>query len=623
MLARHGGPHANSCAMQWWRGGRLAMGLLLLAWGGGAKATRQRAMQSQTVVLTDRDSAVWATDAGATAWGRPTEDPPNLPTSTSTGSPDAAGEAAHRRLQAAWSPRVEPGWVRVAETSIYRPAWSESICGTPGNRLAPAEIVVPDNVTEVPREAFWPCDLTSVRKIILPVSVEIVPLGGPSGMLPSCPGNNPQCGNVAARRVVVCVDTDQSTAMNLPWIPTCQMTCAEGEIVPFFDELDESRAPTCTLCPFPQRCLGDSNGCAEGAWGAGCSDCKDRYFALSGECIECPEGASLELPILLGSAAFAAICVGVWKLSASPDVADAVEKAQGNANAVAAIQGQVNNAVAFVSIAAFHLQLSAIKLSLPGIPFPAALRIIARWMDNIIGFDLGELASPECHENLEIPGAKVRGKSYETFVTKMVLINATFFVLMLALWLAGKYLGRRNHARNAMLAAYTLMLTVLAKTHVRWLDCTDGYLDVAPYESCETHMGMYLLASPILFYFVFVPTLIMMALRRNTKLPCCGCCKCCDSLAVGEPFNYDASYGWITRKYAPSCRWFELAVLAYKVTAVFACGGSRCLVSLSPRILCVCFHFSDSNGHCGRVCARTTMVRLQSCLTARRTLGSC
>ena len=31
-----------------------------------------------------------------------------------------------------------------------------------------------------------------------------------------------------------------------------------------------------------------------------------------------------------------------------------------------------------------------------------------------------------------------------------------------------------------MLAAYTLMLTVCAKAHARWLDCTDGMFDAAP-----------------------------------------------------------------------------------------------------------------------------------------------
>jgi hypothetical protein len=33
-----------------------------------------------------------------------------------------------------------------------------------------------------------------------------------------------------------------------------------------------------------------------------------------------------------------------------------------------------------------------------------------------------------------------------------------------------------------MLATYTLMLTVLAKAHVWWLDCTDGRFDAAPDE---------------------------------------------------------------------------------------------------------------------------------------------
>ena len=46
---------------------------------------------------------------------------------------------------------------------------------------------------------------------------------------------------------------------------------------------------------------------------------------------------------------------------------------------------------------------------------------------------------------------------------------------------------------------------------------------------------------------------------------------------LGEPFNRDASYGWITRKYAPSCQWFELSFIAYKVAAVLARGESSVL----------------------------------------------
>ena len=117
------------------------------------------------------------------------------------------------------------------------------------------------------------------------------------------------------------------------------------------------------------------------------------------------------------------------------------------------------------------------------------------------------------------------------------------------------------------------MLTVLAKAHVRWIDCTDGTFDAAPDESCDFRGPLQ--ASPILIYFVLVPVLIRSALRRDTKLPCC-------TSKEGEPFNHDASYGWITRKYAPSCRWFELIFLAYKAAAVFACGESSVLSLLSP-----------------------------------------
>ena len=93
--------------------------------------------------------------------------------------------------------------------------------------------------------------------------------------------------------------------------------------------------------------------------------------------------------------------------------------------------------------------------------------------------------------------------------------------------------------------------------------------DAAPDTRCDYKIRT-VLASPILIYFVLVPVLIRSALRRDTKLPCC-------TSKEGEPFNHDASYGWITRKYAPSCRWFELIFMAYKAAAVFACGESSVL----------------------------------------------
>jgi len=268
-----------------------------------------------------------------------------------------------------------------------------------------------------------------------------------------------------------------------------------------------------------------------------------------------------------------AIAVGVWRVSATPDgmdAYDAVQGARGDAETAAQALGHVSNMVAFVGIGAFHLQLSAIKLNMPSFPFPPALRAIARWLDSVIGFDLGDLASPECQDPTM--------RAYDSLATKTMLINGAFVVVVVGLWCAGKRLGRRNHARNAMLAAYTLMLTVCAKAHARWLDCTDGMFDAAPGEACDFRGP--LLASPILLYVAVVPLLIVLSLRRDSK----PLCKCCHSAERNEAFNYNASYGWVTRKYAPSYRWFELAFLAYKVAAVFASGECHSIVLC--RIIC-------------------------------------
>jgi hypothetical protein len=366
----------------------------------------------------------------------------------------------------------------------------------------------------------------------------------------------------------VCVDTDQPTATNLPWIPTCQM-CASGEIVPRFANLDETATAattaTCELCPFPERCPG-GGGCAQGAKGVGCSECWQGWFAFGGGCTECPEGAGVGLPIALVTAALVGIIVGVWKLSATPEAVEAADGARDNAETAAAIQAQVSNAVTFAGITAFHLQLAAINLSLPGFPFPGLLRSIARWVGTLFSFDIGTLANPECNAG-DLPGVEILALKSVTFLGLIVAV-------MLALWAFGKYKGRRNHARNAMIAVYTLAVTALVKSSAQWYDCTDDAngmrtFDALPGTECFWYSQI-ISAVPGFFICAIVPLVLLWALRRrDTKVPCCFCCKRFDSPDKGEPFDYAASYDWVTRKYSPAHQSFETAFIGYKVMTAF------------------------------------------------------
>jgi hypothetical protein len=377
-------------------------------------------------------------------------------------------------------------------------------------------------------------------------------------------------------------------------VPTCQMACVAGTIWPTFEELDTTSTaapPTCTVCPFPERCLAGTNECAEGSTGGGCSSCLDGWFALGGECTQCPEGAGLEAPIAVAVGLGTGVVAGVWKLSATPDIVVDLEGVRDDASAVVAVQGQVNNLVAFVGITVFHLQLSAINLRLPSIPFPGFLRTMAQWVDNFIGFDFGTVASPECQ--ISTGGNGVFSMCpLCVLVTKTLLVNVTFVVVMLTLWLIGKCTGRRNHARNAMIAMFTLMMTALVKSHTRWVDCTDGKLDVAPDEECPEVAKMSLLGSPGLVYCVILPLLLWWALRRDNKVPWCLCCTCFDSPDKGEPFSHEASYGWVTNKYTASAQWFEVAFIAYKVAMVFTAGA--CLHTISPGYGNISSHSSTS-----------------------------
>jgi hypothetical protein len=164
------------------------------------------------------------------------------------------------------------------------------------------------------------------------------------------------------------------------------------------------------------------------------------WFAFGGGCTECSEGEGAQLlaPVL-GAVAGVIIIVGVWKLSTTPETVEDAEGARENAETAAAIQGQVNNAVAFFGIAAFHLQLSAINLSVPGFPFPDMLRAIAQWMSNLFGFDIGTIASPEC--NLEGTYLAV-----EVVAIKSLALYGVVAFVMFAVWMYG----------NAKAAATTL-----------------------------------------------------------------------------------------------------------------------------------------------------------------------
>jgi hypothetical protein len=165
----------------------------------------------------------------------------------------------------------------------------------------------------------------------------------------------------------------------------------------------------------------------------------------------------------------------------------------------------------------------------------------------------------------------------DVLFVKTFLLNAAFVAVMLVLWLIGKCTGRRNHARNAMIAMFTLMQTALVKSNTRWIDCTDGELDSAPCQGCPGSWTWCLL---LVVYSAFVPLVLWWALRRDAKVPWCLCCKCFDSPDKGERFSREGSYGWVTKKYMPSTQWFEVAFIAYKVAMVFTAGA--CLHTISP-----------------------------------------
>jgi hypothetical protein len=261
------------------------------------------------------------------------------------------------------------------------------------------------------------------------------------------------------------------------------------------------------------------------------------------------------------------IIVVVWRLSATPDelqeLIDNAEDAKGMADDVETIHGEINNGVAFFGITAFHLQLSAINLSLPGFPFSDMLRTIAKWISNLFSFDIGTAAAPECFENAKYS----EGDGVIKF--KIGALCGAVGFAMLAFWMIGKWTGRRNHARNAMLATYTLVVGALAKSGTTFCDCSDGRLDAMPSAECYNEQKAIAFFA-ILLPGVIIPSLVLLcALRRKAKkVPCLLFFPCFDWIDKGETFSHAASYGWVTRKYKTSHQSFEVVSIAYKVVMV-------------------------------------------------------
>jgi hypothetical protein len=355
------------------------------------------------------------------------------------------------------------------------------------------------------------------------------------------------------------------------------MTCEEGTSAPRGMELNPENpvTPGCTICPFPERCPGGGfdTPCTAVSHGPGCSECIPGWYSVGGSCTECPEGgAARYVPLVLAIVAGIIIIVVVWKLSATPDalqeLIDNAEDAKDLADDADAIHGEVSNAIAFFGITTFHLQLSAINLSLPGFPFSDMLRTIAKWISNLFSFDIGTAAAPECFGNAKFFGVWMTKYSEGDGVIKFkigALCGAVGFA-MLAFWMIGKWTGRRNHARNAMLATYTLVVGALAKSGTTFFDCSDGWMDAMPSAECYNEQKA-LAFFAILLPGVIIPSLVLMcALRRKAKkVPCLFFFPCFDWIDKGETFSHAASYGWVTRKYKTSHQSFEVVSIAYKV----------------------------------------------------------
>jgi len=231
--------------------------------------------------------------------------------------------------------------------------------------------------------------------------------------------------------------------------------------------------------------------------------CSDGFFNMGKRCLECPEGSSQAVQLVLVLLGGAAVMVALWKVSEADAGEDSeegdtileventqedFEMLQGDVigtakSAVASTKGLVaalppglSNIAIVSSIAIGNIFNISFLYTLPGIPFPETLQDFGSWLSSAFAFDLGSAGSPECAVAVE---------SEELFVIKFFLTNGAFLLMCMALTLPQatacfRELDHRTlHSINARTAAYTLALPALTRAWVKMVDCTDGELDGA------------------------------------------------------------------------------------------------------------------------------------------------
>eukprot|EP01043_Picozoa_sp_COSAG02_P020284 COSAG02_NODE_997_length_15333_cov_13.688526_14_plen_271_part_00 len=233
-------------------------------------------------------------------------------------------------------------------------------------------------------------------------------------------------------------------------------------------------------------------------------ECNDGFFNMGKRCLECPEGSSQAVQLVLVLLGGAAVMFALWKVSEADATKDSedeekeimeVENTQedyemlhgdiiGNAKAavastkslVAALPPGLSNTAIVSSIAIGNIFNISFLYTLSGIPFPEALRDFGTWLSSTFAFDLGSAGSPEC---------AVAVDPEDLFVIKFFLTNVAFLIMCLLLTVPQATVCFREsdhrtlHSINARTAAYTLALPALTRAWVKMVDCTDGELDGA------------------------------------------------------------------------------------------------------------------------------------------------
>ena len=340
--------------------------------------------------------------------------------------------------------------------------------------------------------------------------------------------------------------------------------------------------PACVDCPFPGRCLGNTE-CSTGSVGVACAECDlspaNRHYASNGECAKCPKDGNWAVALVMGAATVAFLAALHHFTAIKPEV-DA---------------GAVKTTGSICAIAFGHFQLSVHIFCLPALRWPLYIKEIMEFLKSFAFISFADMARPECQDQSpEHPAELFAIKFFlkQLLFVGLVGVYGTMMIAAMPMFL--DHPATVKHCINSMVALFSVCFLLLVRASAAIFDCSfttrttpaqegvcegdpstnetstqEWSLDEFPAMGCwgdegpsgdtaNTWLGVatYAAVSLILFGGV-VPTLLCMKLMMAKRA----------GTLVDDDIK--ASFGWMFLRYKYHvCAWYEFAVMGRKAAVL-------------------------------------------------------